>query len=56
MAYSPEDAEDFSEVTDTGIDDVEEKKADDEEGEEDEFGFGDDEEFEDEDKPGRDDY
>lgn len=55
MAYSPEDAEDFSEVTDTGIDDAEEKKVDDEE-EEDEFGFGDDEEFEDEDKPGRDDY
>ncbi|MES2064283.1 MAG: hypothetical protein V4456_20340 [Bacteroidota bacterium] len=56
MAYNPEDAEDFSEVTDTGIDDVEEKKVDDEEAEEDEFGFGDDEEFEDEDKPGRDDY
>lgn len=57
MAYNPEDAEDFSEVTDTGVDDVEEKKVDDEEGEEDEFGFGDDEEFEDEDKPGRgDDY
>jgi len=56
MAYNPEDAEDFSEVTDTGIDDVEEKKVDDEEEEEDEFGFGDDEEFEDEDKPGRDDY
>lgn len=56
MAYSPEDAEDFSEVTDTGVDDVEEKKVDDEDGEEDEFGFGDDEEFEDEDKPGRDDY
>jgi hypothetical protein len=56
MAYSPEDAEDFSEVTDTGIDDVDEKKVDDDEGEEDEFGFGDDEEFEDEDKPGRDDY
>jgi len=56
MAYNPEDAEDFSEVTDTGIDDVEEKKVDDDEAEEDEFGFGDDEEFEDEDKPGRDDY
>jgi hypothetical protein len=55
MAYNPEDAEDFSEVTDTGID-ADEKKVDDEEGEEDEFGFGDDEEFEDEDKPGRDDY
>jgi hypothetical protein len=57
MAYNHDDADDFSEVTDTGVDDVEEKKVDDEEGEEDEFGFGDDEEFEDEDKPGRgDDY
>lgn len=56
MAYNHDDTDDFSEVTDTGVDDVEEKKADDEEGEEDEFGFGDDEEFEDEDKPGRDDY
>jgi hypothetical protein len=56
MAFNPEDAEDFSEVTDTGVDDIEEKKVDDE-GEEDEFGFGDDEEFEDEDKPGHnDDY
>jgi hypothetical protein len=56
MAFNPEDAEDFSEVTDTGVDDIEEKKIDDE-GEEDEFGFGDDEEFEDEDKPGHnDDY
>jgi hypothetical protein len=56
MAFNPEDAEDFSEVTDTGVDDIEVKKADDE-GEEDEFGFGDDEEFEDEDKPGHnDDY
>jgi hypothetical protein len=56
MAFNPEDAEDFSEVTDTGVDDVEEKKVEDEE-EEDEFGFGDDEEFEDGDKPGRnDDY
>ncbi|TSD63255.1 plasmid pRiA4b ORF-3 family protein [Inquilinus sp. KBS0705] len=54
IGYNPEDAEDFSEVTDTG-DEVEEKKVDDEE-EEDEFGFGDDGEFEDEDKPGRDDY
>jgi len=54
MAYNPEDAEDFSEVTDTGIDEVEDKKEDEEE--EDEFGFGDDAEFEDEDKPGRDDY
>ena len=58
MAFNPEDAEDFSEVTDTGIEEPEEKKVDDEEeAEEDEFGFGDDEEFEDEDKPGRnDDY
>lgn len=58
MAFNPEDAEDFSEVTDTGIEDSEEKKVDDEEeAEEDEFGFGDDAEFEDEDKPGRsDDY
>jgi hypothetical protein len=56
MAFNPEDAEDFSEVTDTGVDDIEVKKADDEE-EEEEFGFGDDEEFEDEDKPGHnDDY
>ncbi|WP_374950595.1 hypothetical protein [Mucilaginibacter sp.] len=56
LAYNPEDAEDFTEVTDTGVDDVEEKKVE-EEGEEDEFGFGEDEEFEDEDKPGRhDDY
>ena len=54
MAYSPEDAEDFSEVTDTGVDEVEVKKEDEEE--EDEFGFGEDAEFEDEDKPGRDDY
>jgi hypothetical protein len=55
VGYNPEDAEDFSEVTDTGVDDAEEKKVDDEE--EDEFGFGEDEEFEDEDKPGRgDDY
>lgn len=55
LAYSPEDAEDFSEVTDTGVEDVGEKKIDDEE--EDEFGFGDDEGFEDEDKPGHsDDY
>ncbi|AMR31747.1 hypothetical protein A0256_10100 [Mucilaginibacter sp. PAMC 26640] len=54
MLYNPEDAEDFSEVTDTGIDDPEEDKK--EEEEEDEFGFGDDE-FEDEDKPSRhDDY
>jgi hypothetical protein len=58
MTYSPEDAEDFSEVTDTGIDDTEEKKGEDEEAEdEDEFGFGDDEGFEEDEKPGRsDDY
>ena len=56
MAFSPEDAEEFSEVTDTGIADPEEKK-DDVEDEEDEFGFGEDEEFEDEDKPQKgDDY
>jgi hypothetical protein len=56
MAFNPEDAEDFSEVTDTGVDDIEVKKVNDEE-EEEEFGFGDDEEFEDEDKPGHnDDY
>jgi len=58
LAFNPEDAEDFSEVTDTGVDEVEEKKVEgNDEEEEDEFGFGDDEEFEDEDKPGRhDDY
>ncbi|RYU90233.1 hypothetical protein EWM62_11905 [Mucilaginibacter terrigena] len=56
MAYGADDAEDFTEVTDTGVDDTDEKKVDDAEEEEDEFGFGDDEEFEDEDKPGRDDY
>lgn len=55
MAYNHDDADEFTEVTDTGIEDEEEKKVDDEE-EEDEFGFGDDAEFEDEDKPGRDDY
>jgi len=56
MAFSPEDAEDFSEVTDTGEhDEQEEKVADDEE--EDEFGneFSDDEGFEDDSK-GHDDY
>jgi hypothetical protein len=57
MAYNPEDAEDFSEVTDTGIDEVDDKKVEgNDEEEEDEFGFGDDAEFEDEEKPGRDDY
>ncbi|MES2268124.1 MAG: hypothetical protein V4520_15295 [Bacteroidota bacterium] len=55
MAYNHDDADEFAEVTDTGAEDDEEKKVDDEE-EEDEFGFGDDAEFEDEDKPGRDDY
>ncbi|MET3979110.1 hypothetical protein ABIB62_001697 [Mucilaginibacter sp. UYP25] len=53
MAYNHDDADEFSEVTDTGAGDEEEKK---EEEEGDEFGFGDDAEFEDEDKPGRDDY
>ena len=56
MAFSPEDAEDFSEVTDTGEhDEQEEKVADDEE--EDEFGseFSDEEGFEDDGK-GHDDY
>jgi hypothetical protein len=55
MLYNPEETEDFSEVTDTGIDDPEEEKKEDEE--EDEFGFGDDDGFEDDEKPGRgDDY
>ena len=51
VLYNPEDAEDFSEVSEASIDDPEEEKKEDE-GEEDEFGFGEDE-FEDEDKPGR---
>lgn len=56
MAFNPEDAEDFSEVTDT--DDLpEEKHADGsgEEEEEDEFGneFSDDEGFDDDERPGR---
>jgi hypothetical protein len=53
MAYNPEDAEDFSEVTDIDADLPEEKVAEDEE--EDEFGndFADDEGFEDDDKPHR---
>ncbi|MEB0250184.1 MULTISPECIES: hypothetical protein [unclassified Mucilaginibacter] len=55
MAYNHDDADEFSEVTDNGVEDTVEKKVDNEE-EEDEFGFGDDAEFEDEDKPGRDDY
>jgi len=55
MSYNPEETEDFSEVTDTGIVDPEEEKEEEEDA--DEFGFGDDEEFEDEEKPGRaDDY
>jgi hypothetical protein len=59
MAYNPEDAEDFSEVTDIDADLPEEKAAEDEE--EDEFGndFADDEGFEDDDKQhrgGGDDY
>ncbi len=51
MAYSEEDAEDFSEVTETGDEDEVIAKVDDEE-EEDEFGseFSDDEGFEDEGK------
>jgi hypothetical protein len=61
MAFNPEDAEDFSEVTDAEVDDLpEEKIAGGEEEEEDEFGneFADDEGFEDDDKPhrGGDDY
>jgi hypothetical protein len=56
MSYNPEETEDFSEVTDTGIVDPDEEKEDSEE-EADEFGFGDDAEFEDEEKPSRnDDY
>ncbi|QEC78100.1 IS1096 element passenger TnpR family protein [Mucilaginibacter ginsenosidivorax] len=59
MAYNPEDAEDFSEVTDIDADLPEEKAAEDEE--DDEFGneFADDEGFDDDDKPhrgGGDDY
>jgi hypothetical protein len=56
MAYNHDDADEFTEVTDTGVVDEEEAKVDEEE-EEDEFGFGDDEGFEEEEKPGRsDDY
>jgi len=55
MAFNPEDAEDFSEVTDT--DDLPEEKhsGGEEEEEEDEFGneFSDDEGFDDDEKPGR---
>ncbi|WDF79409.1 hypothetical protein ACFGVS_13310 [Mucilaginibacter sp. AW1-7] len=58
MAYNPEDAEDFSEVTDIDADLPEEKAAEDEE--DDEFGneFADDEGFDEDDKPhrGGDDY
>lgn len=53
LAYNPEDAEDFSEVTDTGVEEGDDKKVEGNDEEEDEFGFGDDAEFEDEDKPGR---
>ncbi|MGF7038073.1 IS1096 element passenger TnpR family protein [Mucilaginibacter lappiensis] len=60
MAFNPEDTEDFSEVTDTGVDELpEEKHAEEGEEEDDEFGneFADDEGFEDDDKPHRgDDY
>ncbi|WPV00245.1 hypothetical protein SNE26_00520 [Mucilaginibacter sp. cycad4] len=55
MAFNPEDAEDFSEVTDT--DDLPEEKhtAGEEEEEEDEFGneFSDDEGFDDDERPSR---
>jgi hypothetical protein len=58
MAYNPEDAEDFSEVTDIDADLPEEKATEDEE--DDEFGneFADDEGFDEDDKPhrGGDDY
>ena len=60
MAFNPEDAEDFSEVTDPEVDELPEEKHVEEEDEEDEFGneFADDEGFEDDDKPhrGGDDY
>jgi hypothetical protein len=60
MAFSPEDAEDFSEVTDADADLPEEKAAEDE-GEDDEFGneFADDEGFDDDERShrgGGDDY
>ena len=54
MAYNHDDADEFSEVTDTGVEGEEETKA--EEEDDDEFGFGDDEGFEEEEKPGREDY
>jgi len=52
MAFNPEDTEDFSEVTDTGIQ-LSGEKVEEEEGEEDEFGneFSEEEGFEDEEKP-----
>jgi len=58
MAYNPEDAEDFSEVTDIDADLPEEKAAEDEEDDEFGGGFADDEGFDDDDKPhhGGDDY
>ncbi|MGN8071728.1 hypothetical protein [Mucilaginibacter sp. SG564] len=61
MTFNPEDAEDFSEVTDTEVDDLPEEKHEAEEEEEDEFGneFADDEGFDEEDRPhrgGGDDY
>ncbi|WP_184542658.1 IS1096 element passenger TnpR family protein [Mucilaginibacter sp. FT3.2] len=59
MAFNPEDAEDFSEVTDMGTD-LPEEKAEESEDEDDEFGneFADDEGFDDDEKPhrGGDDY
>ncbi|TWR29241.1 plasmid pRiA4b ORF-3 family protein [Mucilaginibacter pallidiroseus] len=58
MQYNPEDAEEFSEVTE-GVDDTEEKQGgEDEENDEDEFGFGDDEGFEENERRGsrNDDY
>ncbi len=59
MAFSAEDAEEFSEVTEEGVEEDEDLKKPDEEDEEDEFGsgFSDDEGFEDEPKmPHGDDY
>ncbi|MDR6940569.1 IS1096 element passenger TnpR family protein [Mucilaginibacter pocheonensis] len=54
MAFNPEDTEDFSEVTDTEVDDLPEEKHEEEE-EEDEFGneFADDEGFDEDDRPHR---
>ncbi|MDB5090444.1 MAG: hypothetical protein JWR09_4438 [Mucilaginibacter sp.] len=58
MAIGEEDAEDFSEISETVEDDDAVAKVDDEEGEEDEFGaeFQDDEGFEDDSKAHGDDY